>query len=64
MPLLASGSLLRENKNVQQQNVTLSESWTTGLGFQVQYSPLYTNWALATLEIFMHHLILGLGWFS
>ena len=57
-------SFTMENKKIQYQNVTPSGNRTTGLGFQVQHAPFYTNWALATWEIFkhlfMHHLIFGL----
>ena len=64
MPILASEALLRENKKIQWQNITPSRNRTTGLGFQVQHAPCYTNWALATWEIFkhlfMHHLIFAL----
>ena len=49
---------------MHKQSVTPSRNRTTGLGFQVQHAPFYTNWALATSEIFkhlfMHHLIFGL----
>ena len=50
MSLLASESLLRVRKKIQKLNVTPSE--TTGLAFQVQYSPFSPNWAVSTLEIF------------
>ena len=39
MPILASEDLLRENKKKQEQNITPSEYWTTGPGFQVQHAP-------------------------
>ena len=48
MPILASEALLRENKKNPVKNVTPSGSRTTGLGFQFQNSPLYTNLACAT----------------
>ena len=35
------------NKKIQQQNVTPSGNRTTGLGFQVQHAPFYTNLTLA-----------------
>ena len=56
MSLLASESLLRENKKLHSQNVTPSGNKARPLRFQVQHAPSYTNWALATWEIFKHLL--------
>ena len=44
MPLLASESLLHENKKVQQQNVTHRAQ---ALRFQVQHAPSYTKLTFA-----------------
>ena len=64
MPILASEALLRENKKKSSKKMFPSGNRTTGLGFQVQHAPFYTNWGLAYWEIFqhlfMHHLIFGL----
>ena len=64
MPMLASEALLCENKKIQSKNVTLVGIEPLAQVSQVQHYPFYTNWELATWEIFkhlfMHHLIFGL----
>ena len=46
----------------KQQHVAPSEYWTTGLGFQIQYPPFYTNLAFAckanTLRSLYSHALL------
>ena len=66
MPILALEALLCENKIIQQQNVAPSGNRTTGLGFQVQHAPCYTNLTFAcnteTLgSLYSHALLILTG---
>ena len=47
MPILASDSLLRENKKSSNKMLPLSGNRTTGLGFEVQHAPSYSNLTFA-----------------